>query len=235
MERSQAIGPARSRMPCSTSTGVRWCAGSRSRCVADVRSRGYGPPGGLPAGRRRAGEGGKRSPPAPAAPLRRGERDVQRPLRVDERGLVAAAIGGGAERERTEGLLDFSSGPAPGATPSSARAQALPRPAWARRAASRPAGARPSASARDLHPARRARTPRPTAPSISTSERPAARSACARASSRVRAPPLDVSGLRKGSRKGGAVHQAAHRGSRRLVGTTEKTPVKREVSMAGRG
>jgi hypothetical protein len=41
--------------------------------------------------------------------------------------------------------------------------------------------------------------------------------------------------LRKGSFSGGAVHQAAQKKRLRRVGTTEKTPVKREVSMAGRG
>ena len=57
--------------------------------------------------------------------------------------------------------------------------------------------------------------------SISTSSTPAARRACASASSWLRAPPENASGLRKGSRAGGAVHQATHMNRRRRVVVTE--------------
>ncbi len=57
--------------------------------------------------------------------------------------------------------------------------------------------------------------------SISTSGTPAARRACASASSWLRAPPENASGLRKGSRAGGAVHQATHMNRRRRVVVTE--------------
>ncbi len=67
--------------------------------------------------------------------------------------------------------------------------------------------------------------------STSTRACPAARSACLRASSRERAPPLEASGGRNGSASGAPLHHAAHKKRRRRVGTTEKTPVKREVVM----
>ena len=80
---------------------------------------------------------------------------------------------------------------------------------------------------------RRTRTHAPAQrPSISTSLCPAARAACACASSRVRAPPLEASGLRNGSAWGGAIHHAAQKKRRRFVGTMETTPVKRDVEMA---
>src|SRR5580692_6680672 len=57
--------------------------------------------------------------------------------------------------------------------------------------------------------------------SISASGTPAARRAWASASSWLRAPPEDASGLRKGARAGGAVHQATHMNRRRRVVVTE--------------
>src|SRR5688572_3927621 len=57
--------------------------------------------------------------------------------------------------------------------------------------------------------------------SISTSGTGAARRACASASSWLRAPPENASGLRKGWRAGGAVHQATHMNRRRRVVVTE--------------
>lgn len=45
----------------------------------------------------------------------------------------------------------------------------------------------------------------------------AARSAAAKASSKLRAPPAEASGARKGRRRGAAVHQAAQRKRRRRV------------------
>jgi len=73
---------------------------------------------------------------------------------------------------------------------------------------------------------------RPQCGSISTSGRPAARRACASASSWLRAPPENASGLRKGSRAGGAVHQATHMNRRRRVVVTEHDPTNNALSAA---
>jgi hypothetical protein len=70
--------------------------------------------------------------------------------------------------------------------------------------------------------------------SISARGRPAAPSAARRASSWVRAPPLDASGLRKGAASGGAVHHAAHRKRRRFVAAIDTALAKREWAMFSR-
>jgi hypothetical protein len=112
----------------------------------------------------------------------------------------------------------ISAAVAPGPTPSTPSAQVL-LPAGAGATA-----ARGERSARGTGQGAWPRSTRTHAPaqraSTATRLRPAARSAQARASSIVRAPPLEASGLRNGSASGGAVHHAAQKKRRRRVGTT---------------